>query len=66
MKRNIHCTGIHFSNKYMITYYMIDTVPVNDNYNNKNETHHQQRDLLKKRNAYVCPLFKSFLVFNVS
>lgn len=45
---------------------MIDTVPVNDDYNNKNETHHQQRDLLKKRNAYVCPLFKLFLVFNVS
>lgn len=32
VKRNIHCTGIHFSNKHMSTYYMIDTVAVNDDY----------------------------------
>ena len=38
---------------------MIDTLAVNDDTTTRMR-HHQQRDLLKTRNAYVCPLFKSF------
>lgn len=30
MKKNIHRTGIHFSSKYLHTYYMTDTVAGND------------------------------------